>query len=948
MLHHIVGDMSSLGVLFRDLAVAYENIRIGTAPALTEENLTLADHAREQRGRAVPAETLDFWRERLKDFTTDLDFPLDRFRPRLPSFRGDAVYTEIPAQNVAGLRTLARQNKCSLYMLCLAALQVLVRDYTGQERFSIGTPFSDRDDPRLENTAGYLINLLPIPCSVDPSQSFRDLLAKVRATCVEIYGHHQIAFRTILQELGISSDSPKPPLARIVFQYFPETAVLNLPGLDCSPMQVHSKTSKFDLCFSLWEQDGRITSEIEFDTDIFERSTVERIARHFGQLLRSITENSTARIASLSLIDAEELAAIERFEQNQRPYPRDASVQELFEEQARLNPDAVALLFENESLSYRALNERANQIARHLQAQGVAPGKFVGVCLDRSPGLIASLLGVLKAGAAFVPFDAKYPKTRLEYLFADSEVRLLITDSRRHAHIAPPGTRTMLLDLVQPEISAQSTENLPRTSNGGSIAYMMYTSGSTGNPKGTLIPHRAISRLVKNSDFASFSPEEVFLAFAPVSFDASTFEIWGPLLNGAKLAIYPPEFESVEQFESVLQRYGVTTLWLTAGLFNTIVDRNPKSLAGIKQLLAGGDVLSVAHIRKAQAALPNTKIINGYGPTENTTFTCCYTIPKNWPENRSIPIGTPVSNTEVFILDDGLQRVPIGVPGDLYAGGDGLSLGYWKRPELTERSFLQNPFDPEKRIYKTGDRARFLEDGSIEFLGRRDGQVKIRGFRIEIGEVEAAFRQLQGVRDLAVVAHPGQNGGKALVAYLVPAGNGQSDPAEFLREVSALLPAHACPSRIVLLDELPLGANGKVNRAALPLPTDEKSEQPLSPPANPIEEKLVQIWRQILEVPRLGVDDNFFHLGGESLRATRAVSQMNMAFNCRLTLPRLFEAPTVRQMARLVETSAKEDRAGPMKNRVTSPNDISDISKLSDDDVDLLLNQLLETHDSAR
>jgi amino acid adenylation domain-containing protein len=936
-LHHFVGDMSSLGIIFHDLATAYAAYRSGNQPRFETEPLQLGVFAAEKRSREISEETLQFWRDNLNGFTSELELPLDRFRPKYPSFRGAAHYLALSGELRGSLAEIARKNKSSLYMVCLAALQTLLHRYSGQEKFALATPFTDRDDPKLEQTIGYLINLLPIACDVRVTQNFRELLSHVRAQCLSVYAHHEISFRRIIQELGISSDNPKPPLARVVFQYFPEIASLELSGLQCEPVQVHSGTSKFDLCVSLWEATGKITTEIEYDTDIYEEASIQRFAKHFQNLLQALSANPDQPVGDIVLADAQEQQLIERWSAPVGAYPREKTVHALFEEQVALNPNKTALLFENEQISYGLLNERANEIAAHLQNSGVHAGDFVGVCLDRSPDLIAALIGILKTGSAFVPFEASYPKSRLEYLFADSAVRFLLTDSK-NARIAPAETRTILLDqkLTAAGESAHS-EATPEN-----VAYMMYTSGSTGEPKGTMIPHRAIIRLVKNNDFAQFGPDRIFLAFAPVSFDASTLEIWGALLNGGTLAIYPPKFDSVEQFEEVLQRHKVTTLWLTAGLFNTIVDRKIEALLGVRQLLVGGDVLSVAHIQKALAALPNTELINGYGPTENTTFTCCYRIPRDFAGDRSVPIGQPINNTSVYILDERLHKTAIGVPGDLYAGGDGLSLGYWRKPELTEKNFLPNRFDGHGRLYKTGDRARFLEDGTIEFLGRRDSQVKIRGFRIEIEEVEAAFRKLAPVQDVAVVTYPDSSGTKSLVAYVVLKPRSTSiTPADLQAQLGNVLPAHACPSRVLFLPELPLGANGKVNRTALPAPAHlPGSESELAAPTNEIEEKLVQLWRQVLEVPTLGIDDNFFHLGGESLRAMRALSQINAAFNCRLSLPRIFEAPTIRQMARLVEVSRNEPAMPTIKSR-SIPDSIPDVNRLSEQDVDVLLSELL-------
>jgi amino acid adenylation domain-containing protein len=885
----------------------------------------------------VGEETREFWRNALKEHTADLDLTLDRQRPRLPTFAGEALYRDFPPELATQIKQLARSQRCSVYMICLAALQVLIHRYTGQEKFCVATPFSDRDDTAFENTIGYLINLLPVPCTVEAGQPFSELLEVTRANCLEAYANNAISFRQILKELNLPSDSPKPPLARVVFQYFPETPALELPGLASEQLRVHSRTSKFDLCFSLFEHNGTITTELEYDSDIFTAESAEAWERQYVAVLQSIVANPAEPCGTLSIVPKQDARHIAQWNDTIVAYPRNSTVSELFEAQAKLHPDATALVFDAGKLTYRELDERANAIAAELQNRGVRPGEYVGVCLKRSPELIAALIGILKAGAAFVPFELSYPKARLEYLFKDSGVRLLVTDSR-NARLAPAGTDLLLVSngrLSQFASQGQATD----------VAYVMYTSGSTGDPKGVMVPHRAITRLVKNNTFASFAPTEVWLAFAPVSFDASTLEIWAPLLNGGTLAIYPSEFESVEQFESVLKRFNVTSLWLTAGLFNTIVDQRVEALRGVRQLLVGGDVLSVAHIRKALTALPQTELINGYGPTENTTFTCCYSIPRQWPEERSIPIGKPIRNTRVHILDERMQPVPVGVPGDLYASGDGLSLGYLNKPELTAAAFITHAGD---RLYRTGDRARYLPTGDIEFLGRRDAQVKIRGFRIELGEVESALRRVEGIQDVAVVAHADAGGSKQLVAYVVPRGGQQIDAARIKSEAGALLPDHACPNVIIPLAELPLGPNGKVNKNALPKPGSLDTSRSAAAAENPVEARLVEIFEQILEVPGVSVDDNFFHCGGESLRATRAISQINRAFGCRLTLPKLFEAPTVRQMARLVEASSGNSENGIRVSKpVQSGGTPIEVESLSDDEVDALLNQLVNSDDSA-
>jgi amino acid adenylation domain-containing protein len=766
-LHHAFGDMSSVRVLFRDFQELYSATLAGRAPSLPEVGLQM-DHFAARASAEKPAEaTLNYWRERLNGFTNDLELPADSTRPAMPTFKGAIHTLLIPATVADGMKALARASKCSPYMAFLAVLQTLIYRYTNQKRFVVATPFSARLDPELENTVGYLINLLPIASAINPRASFRDLLTEVRKTTLEAFAHENISLRRILQETNVCADNPRNALNRVVFQYFAEgPASFELEQLASEAISFHTGTSKFDLCVTMAESASGVLTEIEYDTDLFRAETIERLGQHIANLAEGAVRNPDAEIGQLNFLTASEKCFIAEINETKASYPRDAAIDQLFEQQAANHPTSPAISFENTTVTYGELNRRADQIAQFLMKRGVRAGDFVGVCLDRSPALVAALIGILKAGAAFVPFDARYPAARLKYMFEDAGVRLLVT-SAAQKHIAPPSVEIALIEQAADEALAEAVEKKRPLVSPDSLAYMMYTSGSTGNPKGVTVPHRAIIRLVKSNDFASFAPEEVFLLFAPISFDASTLEIWGPLLNGGRLAIYPPNFESLEQLDEVLQREKVTTLWLSSGLFNTVVDKKIEALRNIRQLLVGGDVVSPAHVQRLYASNPKVTIINGYGPTENTTFTCCHTIPRDLPVDRPIPIGRPIRNTQVYILDENLQPLPVGIPGELYCGGDGLSHGYWNKPDLTAQAFVAHPFFAGARLYRTGDRVRALKDGNIEFLGRIDSQIKIRGFRIELGEIETALRKVAGVQDAAAAVDSGVADAKRLLAFVV-------------------------------------------------------------------------------------------------------------------------------------------------------------------------------------
>jgi len=588
-------------------------------------------------------------------------------------------------------------------------------------------------------------------------------------------------------------------------------------------------------------------------------------------------------------------------------YPRHQSISQVFERQVEQHPDAIALKFRDSQMTYRELNERANQVAHRLRELGVGPEVMVGALLERSLEMVVGLLAILKAGGAFVPLDASYPPERLAFMAADTKAPVTLVQTSVGERLSKQHWSQAIavsLDLNNPEISRQSTQNLGRLATAENLAYVMYTSGSTGQPKGVMVSHRAVVRLVKNTNYVDLNDREVFLQFSPISFDASTLEIWGPLLNGGCLAIMPPDVQSLAELGAAIRRYGVTSMWLTAGLFNVMAEQRLEDLRPLRQLLVGGDALSPLHVRKAMAALPGCRLINGYGPTEGTTFTCCHTISRADAEGSSIPIGKPISNTQVYLLDSDNECVPMGEPGELCIAGDGLARGYLNQPELTAEKFIPLPFTEvasdtsDARLYKTGDLARYRPDGTIEFLGRVDNQVKISGYRIELGEIENVLMQHPNVQSAAVTARQDAPGEKKLVAYVVAKKDGCST-TELRAFLAQKLPAYMLPSAFVVLDELPLSPNGKLDRAALPAPQTpaaDNSNAPISPQSE-MELKIAEIWRRVLGLQQVSVKDNFFDVGGDSLQLLEAHAELQKVVDSDLTMTDLFEYTTISALA---------------------------------------------------
>lgn len=615
--------------------------------------------------------------------------------------------------------------------------------------------------------------------------------------------------------------------------------------------------------------------------------------------MKSAANNSESHTEPESS-DSVQPSMLRAWNQTSTEYPRGKTVAQLFEEVTAANPASVALEIGSERLTYSELNARANCLARRLQTMGVEPDTMVGCCIDRSFDMIVAFLAILKAGGAYVPLDVSYPKGLLDFMVDDTHAPFVVAQGASASLLLGRiNTRVLCMDEFDTR-APSAEENLPSQAGPTNLAYVMYTSGSTGRPKGVMVENRAIIRLVRNTNFCDFGAEHVFLQFAPVSFDASTLEIWGPLLNGGKLVLMPPHAASLEELGRTIREHGVTTLWLTSGLFNLMVEQRLEDLRPVQQLLAGGDVLSPRHVRMALENLPNCKLINGYGPTENTTFTCCHTMNSGDSVSDSIPIGKPISNTQVYILDEELKALPPGQTGELYAAGDGLARGYLNNPLATAEKFVANPFAPAggERMYRTGDLARWREDGVIEFFGRTDTQVKVLGHRIEPGEVETVLRMHRDVSQVCVVADSNDDS-KRLVAYYVASTSNPPSPSDLRKFLAGKLPHYMIPALFVPLAAFPLSPNGKVDRAALPAPTaGANKEQPAPDGAGTdLQRTLIQLWQRLLRVERVELDDNFFDLGGDSLMIVALHSNLQKSLQVEIPVTDLFEFTTIRALS---------------------------------------------------
>lgn len=913
-MHHIISDGWSLGVLFREVGALYLERTTGTAAALPELPVQFADVAlweREQLKGAALDTSLAFWHKQLGGSLPVLDLPTDRPRPATPSSRGGMETLTLSPALATGLRALSQKEGATLYMTLLAAFEVLLHRWSGQDDLVVGSVVAGRRRTEMEKLIGFFVNTLVLRADLRGTPSFRQFLAQVRETSLAAFAHQDVPFERLVQELRPDRASNRNPLfqAMFVLQNAP-AAASQWPGLTLEPMDLTTGTTKFDLMLTMLESPEGLRAGFEYNADLFDAATVARMLRCFETLLTGIVAQPDAAVSRLPLLtEAERAQVVSEFNRTTTAYPRERTIAELFAEQVARSPEAPALTLRDQTLSYRELDTRAEALAAELRTQGVGPDVLVGVFFERSIEQIVALVAILKAGGAYVSFDPAYPAERLAFMLADTHAPVILTSRALKAKLPAHAAQVLCVeDLPSASTSPSATPVAPAASapraTADSLAYVSYTSGSTGRPKGVAVPQRGVVRLVRDTHFARFGADEVFLQFAPVAFDASTLEIWGALLNGGRLVIAPPGAVSLAELGELIERSGVTTLWLTAGLFHQMVEEQIDRLKGVRQLLAGGDVLSATHVARALEKLPRTRLINGYGPTENTTFTCCHAISAAPAPGRSVPIGKPISNTRVYILDREQQPVPVGVPGELYTGGDGLARGYLNRPELTAEKFVPDAVSGQAgaQLYRTGDLARWLPDGTVEFLGRIDRQVKIRGFRVEPAEIETALAAHPAIKDCAVIVRSDATGAKTLAAYLV-AKQEPAPTSDVLRAfLAGKVPEYLVPSSFTLLPALPLNVNGKVDVAALPAADGARPDLQSGyvAPRDELETQLAKIWSDILGVSPVGVQDRFFDLGGHSLLAVRMVAQIEKQLGRKLPVSAIFQRRTIAELSPLL------------------------------------------------
>ncbi|MFP5274543.1 amino acid adenylation domain-containing protein [Coleofasciculus sp.] len=911
-MHHIVSDGWSMGIFFRELSHFYAAFSGGKFASLPNLPIQYADFAHWQRqwlqGEVLETQ-LEYWKRQLAGAPPLLDLPTDRPRPPSQTFRGGTKTFELSGTLTQQLKKLGHQSGTTLFLTLLAAFVTLLSRYSHEDDIVVGTPIAGRNHREIESLIGFFVNTLALRVDLSGNPSFRELLRRTRQVTLEAYSHQDLPFEKLVEELQPERNLSYNPLFQVMFVLQNAGSEdWQLPGLTLSPLEIESVTAKFDLTLAIEEKESGLRGVWQYNSDLFDGTTISQMAGHFQTLLAGIVANPEQSMSELPLLtEAERHQLLVEWNDTQVDYPKTKCIHELFEEQVEKTPDAVALVCADEQLTYRELNGRANQLAHYLQTLGVESETLVGICVERSPLMVIGLLGILKAGGAYVPLDPSYPQERLASMLKDAQVSLLLTQQRWVEGFPRRSAQVVALDTHE-DLAGEGVENLTKNVQSDNLAYVLYTSGSTGKPKGVAIEHRSVMALVSWATEV-FTTEQLagVLASTSFCFDISVFELFVPLSCGGTIILA----ENVLHLPTLPGADQVTLINTVPSAIAELV-RAKGIPAGVRTVNLAGEALPQRLVQLIYRQDSIEQLFNLYGPSEDTVYST-YTLVERDSE-KAPPIGRPVANTHVYILDSQLQPVPIGVPGELHIGGAGLARGYLNRPDLTTEKFIPNSFsdEPGARLYKTGDKVRYLPDGNIEFIGRIDNQVKIRGFRIELGEIETVLGQHEAVQDCVVIAQSDERETKRLVAYVVP-----SQETISVRELRSVLkqklPDYMIPSAFVMLEAMPLTPNGKIDRRALPSPDSSnfRSEASFVPPRTPTEEVLAAIWSNLLGVEQVGIYDNFFELGGHSLIAMRIISRIADAFGVNLPLQNFFEQPTVAQLAQQISTVCRKNLLQP-------------------------------------
>ena len=876
--HHIISDGWSMGIFLRELSALYTSFCQGKPSPLPALQIQYADYAVWQRdwlqGDVLEKQT-SYWRQQLKELPL-LDLPTDRPRPAMMSYRGARLVFELPATLTKGLEELSQRAGATLFMTLLAAFQLLLQRYSGQDDIVVGSPIAGRNKVEVENLIGLFVNTLVLRTDLSGDPTFMELLERVREMALGAYAHQDLPFDRLVEELQPARDLSRNPLFQVMFAL--ENAAGSefvLPGIKASPQAAQSKIAKFDLTLSIVKKAERCRGILEYNSDLFDADTVGNLASHYQTLLESILAAPDRAVGELPILTADENKEL-LLDRNAtaRAFETDQTLQQRIEAQVERTPASIAVGFEGGHLSYQALNQKANQLAHHLQTMGVGPDVLVGVALERSEWMLVALLGVLKAGGAYVPMDPDYPGARLSYMLEHSGVRVLLSQESIQERLPEHSAQVVCLDSDWDSISHLSTDRPAATARPEHLAYVIYTSGSTGKPKGVEVPHSAVVNFLNSmAEKPGMSARDVLLAVTTLSFDIAVLELYLPLTVGGRVEIVSHEVAGDgELLLSALRETGATMMQATPATWRMLLLAGWEGSEDFK-VLAGGEALPRDLVNELLERVDG--VWNMYGPTETTVWsTCEYVTEKEGP----VPIGRPISNTQVYVLDKCMQPVPTGVPGELYIGGHGVARGYLHAPELTQERFVVDNFMAEQggRLYRTGDRVRYMRDGQLDYLTRLDNQIKLRGFRIEPSEIEIVLSTHPALEQSVVAVREDRPGDKRLVAYIVPLQGQDITVTEVRKHLRSMLPAYMIPQHVVELEAVPMTPSGKIDREALPSPFSAGAleEEVYVAPRTATEQALAAVWQEVLGVDRVGIHDNFFNMGGHSLLSIQLIVQI--------------------------------------------------------------------------
>lgn len=906
-MHHIISDGVSMEILVNEF------IKLCTGNELEKLKLQYKDYS-EWQNNMFQSERIkkqeEYWINTFSDEVPVLNLPTDYVRPAIQSLEGEIIGFKLDKAATKDLRRIARETGTTMYMVILSGIYILLSKYSGQEDIVVGSTIAGRPHADLEKIIGMFVNTLALRNYPEGNKNYKQFLLEVKENALKAYENQEYQFEELVDKINIRRDISRNPLFDVMFTMQSSTQG-TAPSIDNSPIldkefsikayrQQH-KVSKFDLTFEANEVDEEVFVSLEYNTKLFIKETMERMWHHLEAVFKAITNDVNIKLCDIDILLEEEYRILHGFNYTNTDFPRDKTIHELFEEQVEKKPYSKAVIYGNQCLTYKELNDRANKLAETLKLKGIKPDTVVGIMAEKSVHIVVGLLAILKAGGAYMPIDTEYPANRISYMLQDCNVSILLVQG---SDISSLNFYGEVIDITDKDNYCEHEDGVNNINKATDLAYVIYTSGSTGRPKGVMVEHRSVVRLIRNTNYITFKEEDKILQTGTLAFDASSFEIWGALLNGLELHLVHKEaIISPEKIEKYIVENNITILWLTAALFSYIAQERSTVFKNLRYLLAGGDVIPTKHVNKVIKECEGLKIVNGYGPTENTTFSTCFLVDKEYQGN--LPIGKPISNSTAYIVDKYSKLVPIGVIGELCVGGDGLSRGYINNPELSAEKFVENPYITGMKMYKTGDLARWLPDGNIEFLGRMDNQIKLRGFRIELGEIENEILSYDGIKEAVVLANRNENGDNYLCAYMVT--EKELTNKELREYLSHNLPDYMIPSYFIQLENMPITQNGKINRKLLHhsdgnLSTGVEYEAP----RNWVEEKLVDIWREMLEVDKISIRDNFFELGGHSLKATVLSRKINEVFKINIPLSEIFKKPYIESMGKYIIESNEE------------------------------------------